>query len=75
MRPLPVLFPAAPHKIAKLHCIRLDLEHRQVRPLGGQGRRFQSPLVWFRTLALSWILRKSLVKTNSMINLSIVGFF
>lgn len=28
MRPLPILFPAVSPKIAKLNCIRLDLERR-----------------------------------------------
>lgn len=52
MRPLPVIFPAVSPKIAKLRCIRLDLEHNQVKPLGRQGKRLQIPLVWFIELDL-----------------------
>lgn len=58
MRSLPVLFPAASSKIAKLHCVGLVLEHSPLKYLGGPGERLQSSLVWFRALILSLILKK-----------------
>lgn len=58
MGSLPVLFPVASPKIAKLHCVGLVLERSPLKYLGGPGERLQSSLVRFRALILSLILKK-----------------